>query len=541
MAASPLLDVKGLHLRLTRNQASSNLVNDVSFQVFPGQCTALVGESGSGKTLTARAVAGLLPEAIKIESGSIRFCDEEITTLSPEALRLQVRRRIGVIFQEPAAALNPRQTIFDQISEAVDPDGVLARSERASRSWELLNQVRMPGPERVAIAFPHELSGGMNQRAGIAMALARRPSLLIADEATTALDTTTQAEILQLIRTLCRETGTGLILITHDLGLVQDYADNVHVMRMGQVVENGAVNDVLGSASHPYTRTLIEATPHILAERDGEFAIPAATAQRPGFIRAHSVSRTYASVRGHAVAALKSIDVEIGLGESVGLVGESGSGKSTLSRMLAGIEQPDSGGVLIDGAPVWSSRATSHNWRRDVQMIFQDPLGSLDPYMTIAQSIEQPLIVNRVGNRKERARKVASLLDEVGLSQELAHRLPAQLSGGQRQRAGIARALVLDPKILLADEPVSALDLSVQATIIKLLRRLQRERGLTLLLVTHDLSVVRLLTSRLYIIQHGRIVEHGPTEAVMRSPTHPHTRALIAAIPGHIQTPVPIS
>ncbi len=530
MTGAPLLSVEDLTIHLP---GGPELVRDVSFTLRPGGRLALVGESGSGKTLTARAVAGLLPSGLAVARGSIRFDGRALTGLDPESWRREIRPRIGVVFQESTAALNPRLRILDQLGEAVDPEATLPRAEREARARDLLDQVRMPRAALSAHGFPHELSGGMNQRVGIAMALARRPALLIADEATTALDTTTQAQILRLIRDLCAQNGTGLILISHDLGLVQDHAEQIHVMRNGEIVEAGPTGPVLSQPAHAYTRMLLEATPALLMRQPDLSASPRTTSpQTLDYLRAEGVLRSYSRRGGPATAAVKSVSISVARGEAVGLVGESGSGKSTLSRLLAGLEAPDAGRITIDGQEIWRKRALIREWRPRVQMVFQDPLGSLDPYMAIAESIEQPLIVSGLRNAAARARKVAAVLDEVGLPRNLAARRPRQLSGGQRQRAGIARALVLDPQILLADEPVSALDVSVQARVIELLRQLQRERGLTMLLVTHDLAVVRLLTSRIYIIQHGEIVEHGPTAAVLENPTHPHARDLVRSIPG---------
>ncbi|MCB8913407.1 ABC transporter ATP-binding protein [Rhodococcus rhodochrous] len=518
------------------------LVDEVSLQVSSGHTLALVGESGSGKSLTAGALAGLLPNGVHHTAGEILVDGEPTPSPGSEAYRTQVRGRIGFVFQDPMVALNPVLTVFRQIAEAVDPDRQLRPQQRAARVWELLEQVGLPDPTTVATKLPGELSGGMCQRVVIAIAIARRPDLLVADEPTTALDVTVQAQILTLLDRLRDELGAALILISHDLEVVAGHADDVLVLQAGRMVEQGPVDDVIGAPRRDYTRSLVAASPRLDSPRPNQHLFTLAADDRPvdcARIAALEVSTHY---RGAPRPALDAVFVHALPGEAVGLVGGSGSGKSTLLSHLAGLTTPDRGRILLDGQPVWTprrrlrprtpaERRAAAQLRRSVQLVFQDSWGSLDPYLSIGDSIDQPLIVAGT-SRPDRARRIKELFDEVELPARLATRRPHELSGGQRQRAVIARALATDPEVLLADEPVSALDVTIQARIVELLARLQRERAMTMIVVSHDLAVIRLLTSYAYVLDGGRVVEQNDTDRLVTAPTHPFTRRLVDSVPG---------
>ncbi|MCD2100218.1 ATP-binding cassette domain-containing protein [Rhodococcus rhodochrous] len=518
------------------------LVDEVSLQVSSGRTLALVGESGSGKSLTAGALAGLLPTGVHHTAGEILFDGEATPSPGSEAYRTRVRGRIGFVFQDPMVALNPVLTVFRQIAEAVDPDRQLRPQQRAARVWELLEQVGLPDPATVATKLPGELSGGMCQRVVIAIAIARRPDLLVADEPTTALDVTVQAQILALLDRLRDELGAALILISHDLEVVAGHADDVLVLQAGRVVEQGPVDEVIGAPRRDYTRSLVAASPRLDSPRPNRHLFTLAADDRPvdrARIAALEVSTHY---RGALRPALDAVSVHALPGEAVGLVGGSGSGKSTLLSHLAGLTSPDHGRILLDGQPVWiprrrlrprtpAERRAAAQLRRSVQLVFQDSWGSLDPYLSIGDSVAQPLIVAGA-SRHDRARRIKELFDEVELPVRLATRRPHELSGGQRQRVVIARALATDPEVLLADEPVSALDVTIQARIVELLARLQRERAMTMIVVSHDLAVIRLLTSYAYVLDGGRVVEQDDTDRLVTAPTHPFTRRLVESVPG---------
>ena len=562
-----LVSVRGLRVV---DPAGSPVVDGVDLDVRPGESVALVGESGAGKTLTVKAVAGLLPTGVTIADGTVLFDGAPLPDPASPDFRTRVRPHVGYVFQDPMVALHPLQTTFRQISDAVDPDRSLPAAERNRRTWELFDLVALKDPETTARKIPSELSGGMCQRVVIAIAVARRPRLLVADEPTTALDVTVQAQILDLLTDLRTRLGAALLLVSHDLGLVARYAQRVNVFRDGQIVESGETTSILQAPEQEYTRSLLASTPLLSSPRPNEALLATFEAARSGgpgpdddvVLEGTALTKSFpATRRGKARATVVSdVSVRALAGEAVGIVGESGSGKSTLVNLLAGVLRPDSGLVTIDGTPAWgtegrvrvpfglggprralgSRRARAQvaaRARRAAQLAFQDAWGSLDPFLSVADSIAEPL---RVEGRLEAAARedaVASLLAEVGLARELGDRLPSELSGGQRQRAGIARALALDPRILFADEPVSALDVSVQARIVDLLARLQRDRGTTLVLVSHDLAVVRLLTSYLYVMRDGRVVEEGPTSQVVANPQHPFTVELVRSIPGSPAAP----
>ncbi|GAA4776883.1 ABC transporter ATP-binding protein [Microbacterium gilvum] len=514
------------------------LVSVDNLVVPAGTSVGLVGESGSGKTLTALAVAGLLPWGIATYGGEVEVAGAEVRALRPAASRAHRSAHIGVVFQNPTSALNPRLRIATQLAEALPRD--VPRAQRRADAAELLRLVGIADAEKTLGSFPHELSGGLNQRVVIAMALARRPSLLIADEPTTALDVSVQAQVLDLLDDLRRRLGIGILLVSHDIGVIADRTEHVYVMADGAVVEHGPTERVLGAPEHPYTQTLLAAVPSRLApsrpasSRDRAAAADAAEAPLVELVDLHRSFTVRAPDGRRRHVALDGVSLDVQRGQSLGIVGESGSGKTTLARIVVGLDAPDSGGVRFDGVEPRRLRgAARQRWRRDVQYVFQDPYASLDPRLTVAQTLREPLELQRLGlDRRAVSARIDELLDDVELPRGFRDRLPAELSGGQRQRVGIARALASEPRLIVADEPVSALDLSVQARILRLLERLRAEHDLTYLFISHDLGVVRFLCEDVVVLRHGRIVEQGPTDDVLSRPQHPYTRALVDAIPG---------
>ncbi len=524
-----LLTVEDLVIHFGRGSAVP--VDGVSFSVDHDETLGLVGESGSGKTLSAMAVAGLLPDRARIERGRIRLGELDLLALDGDRGRRERARRIGVVFQNPTTALNPRLTVGTQLREAL-PE--LGRRAAGRRAVELLGDVGIPHPADRLLDYPHELSGGLAQRVVIALALAREPELLIADEPTTALDVTVQAGILDLIDRLRAERGLSVLLVSHDMAVIAQRAQRVVVLRHGVVEESGAVAAVLSAPSSDYTRDLIESVPRI----DDGAPRSDAIADAPPIVSVTDLRRSFVIRRGFPGlakrqdrVALDHVTFDVLPRQRVGIVGESGSGKSTLARAVVGLDRKYGGTVRYRGAAVKGlPRAQRRVWRRSVQFVFQDPYAALDPRIRVSASIAEPLRIQH-GRRKDERERVLALLDEVGLARELADRLPGQLSGGQRQRVVIARALALDPDVLVADEAVSALDVSVQARILKLLHRLSEERGLTLLFISHDLAVIRELCDRTIVLRHGVVVEDRPTEDVFTAPAHPYTAELLAAAP----------
>ncbi|MCE0762408.1 ABC transporter ATP-binding protein [Pseudonocardia kujensis] len=538
-AAEPVLQLTGLTIGIDPRGggALDPIVTGVSLQVPAGRAVGLVGESGSGKTLTALAVAGLLPPAVRVVAGGIELAGREVTGLPQKEARAHLAASVGVVFQNPTASLNPRMRIAAQLREAL-PAGTTRRQAR-ERVAELLVAVGIPDVHKTLGAFPHELSGGLNQRVVIAMALARDPKVLLADEPTTALDVSVQAQVLDLLDELRDRLGLGVLLVSHDIGVIADRTDDVYVMSAGQIVESGSTAEVLREPRHDYTRQLLAAMPGRLdAVRPvGRAAGSEDPADEPAQLVLEDVRRTFGvrSSAGRAQhVALDGVGLTVRRGQAIGLVGESGSGKTTLARIVVGLERADSGVVSYEGTPLTRhSREQRRRWRREVQYVFQDPYSSLDPRLTVAQTLREPLeIHHRALSRHELAARIDSLLDEVELPRAFRDRHPSELSGGQRQRVGIARALATEPSLIIADEPVSALDLSVQARILRLLARLRVERNLTYLFISHDLAVVRYLCEDLVVLRQGRVVEQGRTDDVLHHPENPYTRALVEAVPG---------
>ncbi|WP_110589823.1 dipeptide ABC transporter ATP-binding protein [Microbacterium suaedae] len=535
-APSTVLRIEGLHVRFAGRDEEA--VRGVDLDVRAGEVVAVVGESGSGKSVTSFAAMGLLPRTATA-TGSIRVADgageTEIVGASAETLDDMRGRVASMVFQEPMTALNPTMTLGAQIAEAVRNHTSATKAEASDRAVELMGLVGIPDAERRAAQFPHELSGGQRQRIVIAIALACDPTVIIADEPTTALDVTVQAEILDLLRRLVRERGTGLMIITHNMGVVADLADRVFVMRRGRVVESGAATTVLTAPQHEYTRTLLAAIPELPpAAFGGEQAAAAAEPEVPedAVISMRGVAAGY-RVNGRHVPAVDGIDLTVGRGEFVGLVGESGSGKSTVSRLALALLPTSAGEITLLDRPLSSLKGRrARRLLAQVGVVFQDPGGSLDPRMTVGESIAEPLAIHaRRTSRADRRARVAELLDAVRLPEDSASRYPHEFSGGQRQRIGLARALVLKPRLLVADEPTSALDVSVQAEVLDVLRDLHAELGFGCLFVSHDLGVVNQLTERVVVMRRGRIIEQGRTADVLRAPRERYTQELLASVP----------
>ncbi|WP_275629398.1 ABC transporter ATP-binding protein [Pseudomonas sp. 273] len=525
-----LLEVRDLRIDLPAGGDRAHAVQDLSMALDAGEVLCVVGESGSGKSMLANAILRLLPTHLQPVAGSIRWHGEDLAGRSEEGMRQLRGKDIAMVFQEPMSALNPLLSIGRQLDETLRAHGVASRSQRRARILELLGYVGLPDPPTLYHAYPFQLSGGQRQRVVIAIALALEPALLIADEPTSALDVSSQARILELLRRIQREKGMAVLLITHDFAVVEAIADRVLVMEKGQAVEQGPLRRVLDAPAHPYTRRLLAALhmPARVARRvDGE-ALPQ--------LEARGLYKTYASRQGlwrrRQVAALEDASFALRPGESLGIVGESGSGKTTLGRALVRLLRPDAGELLLRGEDLAQlSQRRLRPLRKHIQMVFQDPYASLNPRQCIGAQVMAGALAQGVP-ATEAERRARGLLQQVGLPESAFERYPKDFSGGQRQRIGIARALAVQPQILVADECVSALDALVQQQVLELLEQLQRELGLTLVFITHDLRVAARLCDRIAVMQGGRIVELGETGQVLRVPSHPYTRSLLAAQPG---------
>ncbi len=535
-----VLEVRGLNIDFWVNGEWYPAVIDSSFDVHAGECVAIVGESGSGKSTTALATMGLLPKNASIR-GSVKVDDTELVGIDNRTLLSYRGRLVSVIFQEPMTALNPVYTIGFQIAEMLRSHQAMAPKAARARAIELLKMVEIKDAERRIDAFPHQLSGGQRQRAMIAQALALDPKLLIADEPTTALDVTVQAEILKLMRDLRDRIDAGVLLITHDMGVVADMSDRVIVMQYGKIVESGTADQVFHHPEDPYTRELLAAVPHLgkIVESEGAAADARAEADRRGddvliepIVELTDVAIEYPK-RGRTPAfrAVDGISMDIKPGEIVGLVGESGSGKTTVGRAIVGLLPFCEGTANVLGHDmVGAGKDVLRQVRNDVSFVFQDPGSSLNPRLPIGESVGEPLLLAG-WTKVDTNRRVEELLDQVELLRDLRNRYPHELSGGQRQRVGIARALALRPKLLIADEPTSALDVSVQARVLDLFIDLQQEIGFACLFISHDLAVVEMLASRIAVMENGKLVEFGAREQILNHPTQPYTKRLLAAVP----------
>ncbi|WP_275892449.1 ABC transporter ATP-binding protein [Achromobacter xylosoxidans] len=564
-SAQPLLSVRGVSVDFNTENGVFRAVENLDFDVRPGKTLAIVGESGSGKSVTSMAIMRLTDyNNGRIATGQILFRDGDdrevdLTAASDERMRAIRGNDIAMIFQEPMTSLNPVFTIGDQIIEAIMLHQQLSRSAARKAARALLEKVRLPDAEQLLDRYPHQLSGGMRQRVMIAMALSCQPRLLIADEPTTALDVTIQAQILNTIRELQRDLGTAVIFITHDMGVVAEMADDVVVMLRGRKVEQGPVEEIFRAPKHPYTRALLAAVPRLgsLTGRDLPLRTPQTvlegdTLREVGETREQDTARYDEPVLRveklttrfdvghnlfgrvtHRVHAVEEVSFDVYPGETLALVGESGSGKSTIGKTLQQLVAPTSGAVRYNGQDIFSMDAAGRQrLRQEIQYIFQDPYASLDPRKTVAFSIAEPIRTHRLlTDEAAIARRVGELLEQVGLKPEHARRYPHEFSGGQRQRVCIARALASDPKLIIADESVSALDVSIQAQILNLLMDLQKDRGLSYLFITHDMAVVEKVSHRVAVLYLGQIVELGTRRQIFESPQHAYTRKLLAAVP----------
>ena len=539
-----VLTVEDLSIGFGRAPA---VVQGVNFSVAAGQTLALVGESGSGKTVTCRALLRLLPRVAQIRGGRItlngRRGVRDVLSLSRPALRDLRGNDIAMIFQEPMRSLSPLHTIGNQVAEVLWLHGNAGRGAARKTVLETFERVGFPDPARAFDSYPFELSGGMRQRAMIAMAMVARPELLIADEPTTALDVTTQAQVLGLMKELQRETGMAMILVTHDLGVVANMAEEVVVMHKGRVMEAGPAAPVLSAPAHPYTRQLLGAAPAIPAAPAPAACVPPPVADP--ILEMRGVTKTYRMRAKSAfgpdtlIHACRGIDLTLPRGKTLAIVGESGSGKTTAARIALGAEVPDAGGeVLFRAAPEAArlpihalDRAQRIAFQRQAQMVFQDPYSSLSPRMRIQDALCEPLDIHGLGSRAERRERAAAMLTRVGLGPSMLARYPHAFSGGQRQRLSVARALMLDPALLVCDEPTSALDVSVQEQILCLLEEIRDGMGLSYLFISHDLAVVARIADQVAVMRQGLVVEQAPPEVLFHDPRHPYTRALIAAQP----------
>ena len=523
----PALTVQSLTVVFATDAGPVDAVTDVSFDVQPGEVLAIVGESGSGKSVSSRSAIGLLPPTAHVD-GLVRVGTHTITAMSERELTAIRGGDVSMVFQEPGLALDPLFTVGYQIGEAVRAHSSVGRKAAKAKAVELLELVGLPDPVHRVDFYPHELSGGQKQRVMIAIAIACEPKVIIADEPTTALDVTVAAEILDLLRELRDRTGCALVLITHNMGVVADLADRVVVMKDGRIVEQAPVEQLFARPANDYTRALLAAVPHLGSRSD---EVKDHSSAETVLDVEHLTVRFPGALGRPAFTAVDDVSFTIARGETLGLVGESGSGKTTIGRCVVGLQRPTAGAIKVLGANIAGLRERDlRPVRRRLGVVFQDPATSLNPRLTVGEAIAEPLIVHKVGRAAVRA-KVTQLIDDVQLPKDISGRYPHELSGGQRQRVSLARALALQPDLLIADEPTSALDVSVQAKILELFEQLQAECQFACLFISHDLAVVDLLADRVVVCKSGTIVEEGTRTAVLGHPTHDYTRRLVAAVP----------
>lgn len=541
---TPLLSVRDLKVEFRGQGGVREVLHGIDFDVFPGETVAIVGESGSGKSTTASAIVNLLPGTGRVSNGSITLEGRELTTMRGREMEQVRGRDIGFVPQDPMSNLNPVWSVGFQVKEAIRANGLAqGRAETKRRAIEVLQQAGLADAEKRLHQFPHQFSGGMRQRALIGIGLAADPRLLIADEPTSALDVTVQRVILDHMAELTRERGTSVLLITHDLGLAAERAEKIIVMNQGYIVESGPSRQILEDPQHPYTKRLVAAAPSIASHRiqavvqDRPVETVGDIADAPDMVRVEGLTKDFkirlGGFRSEDFRAVDDVSFSIPRGKTLALVGESGSGKTTVARMVLKLEQPTSGRIEVAGEEISQlSTAQSFALRRRMQPVFQDPYGSMDPLRNIGNTIAEPLEIHRVGDTAERRERVLELLDQVALPRAVAARYPNELSGGQRQRVAIARALALKPEVVVLDEAVSALDVLVQAQILRLLAELQNELKLTYLFITHDLAVVRVSSDLVAVMEKGKLVEKGTVDEIFANPQQEYTQRLLDAIPG---------
>ena len=555
-APEPVLSVRDLKTSFRTAKGWVDIVKGISFDIGAEETLAVVGESGSGKSVTALSIMRLLDPEMSRVDGSVKLAGRELLSLSPGEMRLVRGRQMGMIFQEAMTSLNPLQTVGQQISEVLSIHGLYSGQAAMKEAERLLDKVRIPAAASRLKDYPHALSGGMRQRVMIAMALACKPKLLIADEPTTALDVTIQAQILQLIKQLQKEEGMGVLFITHDMGVVAEVADRTVVMLQGKAVEADSTEAIFERAQNPYTRALIAAVPRLgegsekgpqhfpILDRASGTIVPGRdrpdTVQHDGrpVLEVKQLVKTFDIPGGlfsgptGRVHAVENVSFDLRAGETLSLVGESGCGKSTTGRAIMRLIEPQSGEINLDGVDIRAlDKERMRDMRRHIQMIFQDPYASLNPRINIGDAIAEPFLTHKLGTRKQAREKAMDLLERVGLSADMASRFPSQFSGGQRQRICIARALSLEPKVIVADESVSALDVSIKAQVVNLMLDLQEQFGLSYLFISHDMAVVERISHQVAVMYLGEIVEKGPVGAVFGNPQHPYTKRLMAAVP----------
>jgi peptide/nickel transport system ATP-binding protein len=538
----PIVQIQQLGVGFSMRQGVVDVLHGVSFDLHRGRTTCVVGESGSGKSVTARTILNMVPRPGVINGGRILFDPDgsgpvNLIAMDPRGREIREIRggRIGMIFQEPMSSLSPVHTIGSQIVEAIRLHRDMDKASARALAIEMLAQVEIPDPEKAVDRYSFEFSGGMRQRAMIAMALSCKPDVLIADEPTTALDVTTQAEILDLIKGLQREVGMAVMFITHDMGVVAEIADDVVVMEKGHVVEQGEVAQIFNAPRHPYTQKLLSAVKALEEPAPAKVRV---AEDAPEVLRVENLSLHFEKREGFfqrvtdVTKAVDGVSFALRKGEALGIVGESGSGKTTVGRCIARVYDPTGGRIAYEGRDIAGLDAGQlRDSRRQIRMIFQDPFASLNPRMTVKQIISEPLITNRVASGSELEDRVAGLLREVGLDPGMMERYPHAFSGGQRQRIVVARAIALEPRIVIADEPTSALDVSIRTQVLDLLLRLQAEMGLSFIFISHDMAVIRYFCDRVAVMYRGRIVEIGETEQIITDPQHPYTQALLSSVP----------
>lgn len=543
----PLLSVRDLKVVFHLRRGDFTAVNGISFDIMPGEVLGVVGESGAGKSMTGTAIMGLIDPPGEISVGEITLKGERIDGLDEEGLRKIRGKRIGMVMQDPLTSLNPLYTVGEQLVETIQRHLPLNQTQARERAIKLLSEAGIPSPEERIDAYPHQFSGGMRQRVVISLALAAEPDLVIADEPTSALDVSVQAQIIKVLKDLCASRGVGVMLITHDMGVIAEAADRMIVMNKGEIVETGTVGDIINRPKEPYTVKLIEAIPSIKAQNP-RYAAAAAKGETLAanddaplvkvenlfceFDLSPSVlSRLFGGNR-KIVKAVNDVSFEIKRGSTYGLVGESGSGKSTCARMLVGLQPPTSGSVKLEGTDIWRDKDASAKRRRSIQMIFQDPYASLNPRWRVGDIIAEPIrALGLSSSNAEITDRVADLLTKVRLDPSVMRKYPHEFSGGQRQRIAIARALSSQPEFIICDEPTSALDVSVQAQVLELMTALQEEFGLTYLLISHNLAVIRQMADAVGVLHNGVLVENGPVEEIFGNPQAEYTRMLLDAVP----------